>query len=86
MCTAGFQVIGLQRLIEGVVLVSGVALAVAVRTVRVDGRRVLPPALSNQLVETVAEVLDLTGAQDTSHPHQMSVAPTAATVGMTTPT
>lgn len=59
-------------------------LAVAVRTARVNGRRVFSPALSNQLVKTVAEVLNLTGAQDASHPHQVSMAPTAATVGMTT--
>lgn len=58
-------------------------LAVAVRTARVNGGGVLPPALSNQLVQTVAEVLNLTGAQDTPHPHQMDVAPPAATVGVT---
>lgn len=37
-------------------------LAVAVRTARVNGGSIFPPTLSNQLVETVAEVLNLTGA------------------------
>lgn len=59
-------------------------LAVAVRTARVDGGGVFPAALSNQLVETVAEVLNLTSAQDAPHPHQMAVAPSTAIVGMTT--
>lgn len=58
-------------------------LAVAVRAVGVDGRRVLPPTVSNQLIKPVAEVLNLTGTQDTAHPHQMSMAPTATTVGVT---
>lgn len=59
-------------------------LAVAVRTARVNGGGVFPPALSNQLVETVAEVLNLTGAQDAPHPHQMAVAFRATTVGVAT--
>lgn len=52
-------------------------LAEAVGAARVDGRGVLPPAGSNQLVETVAEVLDLTGPQHTPHPHHVAVAPDA---------
>lgn len=56
--------------------------AVAVGAVGVDGGGVLLPVLSNQLVKTVTEVLDLTGAQDTGHPHH--VVPTAAAVGVAT--
>lgn len=48
----------------------------------VDGGGVLSPALSDQLVQAVAEVLDLTGAQDTAHSHQ--VAPPPDTVDMAT--
>lgn len=59
-------------------------LAVAVRTARVDGGGVFPPALSDQLIETVTEVLNLTGAQDAPHPHQMAVAPSTTVDGMTT--
>lgn len=59
-------------------------LAVAVRTARVNGGGVFPPALSNQLVETVAEILNLTGAQDAPHPHQMAVASRATIVGVAT--
>lgn len=64
------------------------ALAEAVGAARVDGGGVLPPAGSNQLVETVAEVLDLTGPQHTPHPHHVAVAPDAsspaAAMGMAT--
>ena len=35
----------------------------------VDGGVVFSPALANQLVEPVAKVLHLTGAQDTPHSH-----------------
>lgn len=65
-------------------------LAEAVGAARVDGGGVLPPAGSNQLVETVAEVLDLTGPQHTPHPHHVAVAPGApspaasAAMGMAT--
>lgn len=59
-------------------------LAVAVRTVWIHGGGVLLPVLSNQLVQPVTEVLDLTGAQDTRHPHHMAVAPTTAATGMAT--
>lgn len=40
----------------------GVALSIAVRTAGVNWGGVFPPTLSNQLVQTVAEVLNLTGA------------------------
>lgn len=40
-------------------------------TPRVNGGGVLPSALANQLVEPVAEVLDLAGAQDTPDAHQL---------------
>lgn len=50
-------------------------LAEAVGAAGVDGGGVLPPAGSAQLVETVAEVLDLAGSQHAAHPHQMPVAP-----------
>lgn len=59
-------------------------LAIAVRTVRIHGRGVLLPVLSNQLVQTVTEVLDLTGAQDTGHPHHMAMAPATTTIGVAT--
>lgn len=59
-------------------------LAIAVRTVRINGGGVLLPILSNQLVKTVTEVLDLTGAQDTGHPHHMAMAPTSTAIGMAT--
>lgn len=62
----------------------GGALAVAVRTVGVNGGGVLPPTLSNQLIETVAEILNLTGAEDAPHPHQMDVAPSATADGVAT--
>lgn len=58
--------------------------AVAVRAVGVDGGGVLLPVLSNQLVKPMTEVLDLTGAQDTCHPHHMAVVPTATAVGVAT--
>ena len=35
-------------------------------------------------MEPMAEVLDLTGAQDTADPHQMHVAPPHRVVGMAT--
>lgn len=59
-------------------------LAVAVRTVRINGGGVFLPVLSNQLVKTVTEVLDLTGAQDTGHPHHVAMAATTGAVGMAT--
>lgn len=46
-------------------------------TAGVDGGGVLSAALSNQLVEAVAEVLDLTGAQYTAHSHQVASPPNA---------
>lgn len=39
----------------------------------VNGRRVLSAALSNELIESMAEVLDLTGSQDAAHSHQLGV-------------
>lgn len=70
---------------EGISLqICGAVLSEAVRAARVNGGGVFPPALSNQLVETMAEVLNLTGAQDTPHPHQVSVGSPAAAVGMAT--
>lgn len=60
------------------------SLAVAVRTARVHGGGVFSPTLSNQLVETMAEILNLTGAQYAPHPHQVAVVLTATTVGMAT--
>lgn len=63
---------------------AGVILTVAVRTAGVDGGVVFPPALSNQLVEPVAEVLHLTGAEDTPYPHQVAMASRTPTTGVTT--
>lgn len=57
--------------------------AVAVRAVKVYGGGFPPPALSDQLVQPMAEVLHLTGAQNTPHPHQVAVAPRTAAIGMT---
>lgn len=73
---------------SGVFFSKGVlqCLAIAVRTVWINGGGVLLPALSNQLVKTVTQVLDLTRAQDTGHPHQLPMAPTttATVVDMAT--
>lgn len=59
-----------------------IALSVAVGAAWVDGRGVFSAALSNQLVEAVAEVLDLTGAKDAAHSHQ--VGPPLDAVDVTT--
>lgn len=62
--------------------------SVAVWTARVNRGGVFPPALADQLVEPVAEVLDLAGAQDTPHAHQLGgvgvVAPSGRRVGVAT--
>lgn len=39
----------------------------------VDGGRVFSAALSDELVEPVAQVLDLARAQDAAHPHQLGL-------------
>lgn len=66
----------------GHLFVPAVVSSVAVGAPGVDGGGVLSAALSNQLVEAVAKVLDLTGAQDAAHSHQ--VAPPSDTVDMAT--
>lgn len=47
--------------------------SVAVGAPGVDGGRVFSAALTNELVEPVAQVLHLTGSQDASHSHQLGV-------------
>lgn len=57
--------------------------AVAMRAPGVDGGGVLSPALSDQLVQAVAEVLDLAGAQDAAHSHQVAPPPDAVDMATT---
>lgn len=60
------------------------ALSIAVWTAWVDGGGVFSPTLSNQLIEAMAEVLNLTGAQHTPHSHQLRIAPPHHSFGMAT--
>lgn len=47
--------------------------SVTMRTPGVNGGGVFPSALANQLIEPVAEVLNLAGSQGAPHSHQLGV-------------
>lgn len=47
--------------------------SVTMRTTGVNGGGVFPSALANQLIEPVAEVLNLAGSQGATHSHQLGV-------------
>lgn len=62
-----------------------IILSITVWTFGVHWRRILSPALADQLVQSVAKVLHLAGPQHAAHTHQLGVVLGVEVVGVRAP-